>query len=68
MKYLFTYVLNTKNILKIVVFLNMFFVLRFIWVATSGAEVVSTQYDGAAFAAIVIIICTLYRWTVLKDV
>lgn len=67
MEYFFTYVLNTKNILKIVVLLNMAFVLRLIWAATLGIEITSKQGDGAVFAVIVIIICTLYRWIVLGD-
>lgn len=41
MEYFFTYVLNTKNILKIVVLLNMCFLLRLIWAATLGIEVTS---------------------------
>ena len=67
MEYFFTYVLNTKNILKIVVLLNMIFLLRLIWAATFGIEVTSIQSDGAVFAVLVIIICTLYRWIVLGD-
>ncbi len=67
MEYFFTYVLNTKNILKVVVLLNMIFLLRLIWAATFGIEVTSIQSDGAVFAVLVIIICTLYRWIVLGD-
>lgn len=67
MEYFFTYVLNTKNILKIVVLLNMVFLLRLIWSATFGVEVTSIQSDGAVFAVLVIIICFLYRWIVLGD-
>ena len=67
MEYFFTYVLNTKNILKIVVLLNMFFVLRLIWAATLGIEVTSEQAKGAVFAVIVMIICFLYRWVVLDN-
>lgn len=67
MEYFFTYVLNTKNILKIVVLLNMIFLLRLIWAATFGVEATSIQSDGAVFAVLVIIICTLYRWIVLGD-
>lgn len=67
MEYFFTYVLNTKNILKIVVLLNMIFLLRLIWAATFGVKVTSIQSDGAVFAVLVIIICTLYRWIVLGD-
>lgn len=67
MEYFFTYVLNTKNILKLVVLLNMALILRLIWAATLGVEVTSKQSDGAVFAILVIIFCTLYRWIVLED-
>lgn len=67
MEYFFTCVLKTKNILKLVVILNMVFILRLIWAATLGMDVTSKQSDGAVFAILVILFCTLYRWIVLED-
>lgn len=65
MEYFFTYVLNTKNILKVIVLLNLAFILRLIWSAILGAHVTSSQTDACAVAVIVILLCTVYRWVVL---
>ena len=60
-------IFSTKNILKLIVLVNIVLLMWMIWGTIIGLELTSKQIDGGICSFLVIVACSLYKWIVIDN-
>ena len=60
-------IFSTKNILKLIVLVNIVLLMWMIWGTIIGLELTSKQIDGGIWSFLVIVACSLYKWIIIDN-